>query len=178
MRTGGAILTAALFLLLTFAFPALAVWSTPLPTRTPLPTVPPPPPTPAPLPTPTPYPVATPMVPVPTPTPPPVPPTPAPLPTPAPPPAPTPSGSSPWVSLGTGFKSTQLTVRNAPSGAKARLTWTVPGGRIDVTSLPIGPENPWTTRIVGEWPTGTTLLIQLLAADGTVVNTINAPPIP
>jgi hypothetical protein len=157
-------------------------WATPLPTRTPMPTSAPPPPTP------TPYPVATPVAPPPTPTSPPAPPTPAPLPspvptpgsqpTPLPPPAPTPSGASPWVSLGTGFKSTQVTVRNAPPGARVRLMWVAPGGRLDWSVIPITGPSPWTTMIVGTWPTGTTCQVDLLAADGTVVTTYYGPPVP
>jgi hypothetical protein len=82
------------------------------------------------------------------------------------------------VSLEAPLKSTHLTVRNAPPGAKALLTWTAPSGRVDTTLLPITGPTPWSTLVVGTFPSGTTLRIDLLTADGAVVTTLYGPPIP
>lgn len=172
-------LAGAVLAVLAMAAPASAQWKTPTPTRVPTPTPIPPPPTPTPwaYPTPIPSPTSPPAPPTPAPLPSPVP-TPGSLPTPPQPPTPTPSGLSPWVSLGTGFSSTQLTVRNAPPGAKARLMWVAPGGRIDWSVLPITGPSPWVTRVVGAWPSGTTVRIELLDAGGAVVTTISGGAVP
>lgn len=164
----------ALALLVLFAAgraPAQWIPATPTPYPAPRPT--PAPPTPIP-PQPTLLPTAGPS---PAPTFPPVPTLGLPTPAPTPVPAVTPPNAPTWVSLGNGFATTSLTVRNAPAGARARLTFSYPSGVVQTVSIPIGA-GASSQRVLSDAPSGTTLRLELLTAAGTVVFTGAGAPVP